>query len=448
MNVVILGAGKTGSHVASVLSEEEHNVILIDADAKVLEQAGRESDVATLHARAPSWKLFEQLLENEPDLFFAATDNDETNLVCCSIAKNLGFPKTVARVRSRDYIHPSRLDIGRLFFVDYFVNPELLAAQDLFKVLVHAGDIAVEHFAHGAIQMRTILIPDRWDRGGSPIRDLGLPGDLIVGLIRRKLTDGEKIVFPHGEDHILPGDEVTVVGEAKEIHRLHEIFHAPEHRVRSIILVGGTPVAAHLAHFLAQQKIAVRIIESDRARCEELSDFLPHATIINRDGRDPSLLRAERVQDADALVSCTTHDGTNVLIASVAKQIGCPKSIAVITESSYAPVLDKVGVLPALSAKVNVANRILSILHEGTILSVASLSHDQAKMVELKISPYSKAVGIPLSDLNLPKDLLIAVIESQGRVMVGKGNRVLCPDDIAIAICHPHQIPKLQQIFQ
>ncbi len=108
-----------------------------------------------------------------------------------------------------------------------------------------------------------------------------------------------------------------------------------------------------------------------------------------------------------------------------------------------------VGELVACTVKkVNVANRILSILHEGTILSVASLSHDQAKMVELKISPYSKAVGIPLSDLNLPKDLLIAVIESQGRVMVGKGNRVLCPDDIAIAICHPHQIPKLQQIFQ
>ena len=447
MNIVILGAGKTGSYVASVLSEEEHNVILIDKDAKILEKVSRETDVATLHAYAPSWKLFEDLTENNPDLFFAATGDDETNLVSCAIAKNLGFPKTVARVQARDYINHSRLDFGRLFSVDYFIGPELLAAQDLFKTLIHSGDVAVEHFAHGSIQMRTIKIPAKWDRGHLPIRDLHLPEDLIVGLIRRKIGEEDKIIFPHGDDTLLPDDEVTVVGEAKVIHRLHEIFLSPEHPIRSIVLVGGSPLAVHLTHFLTQQRVAVRVIEVDRSRCEELTELLPLATIINRDGRDPELMRAERIQDSDALVSCTHHDGTNLLIASLAKQIGCPKSIAVITEANYTPILEKIGVLPALSARVNVSNRILSILHENTILSIASLSNDQAKIVELKISPSSKVVGIPLADLSLPEDLLIAVIESKGRVMVGRGNRILCPDDIVIAICHPHQIPQLQTLF-
>lgn len=449
MHVVILGAGKTGAHVAQVLSEEEHDVVLIDRDAKVLEHVSRETDIATLHATAPCWKIFEDLIENRPHLFFAATGDDETNLVSCAIAKNLGFPKAIARVKERGYLNHSRLDFGRLFFVDHFIGAEVLAAQDLFNVIVHAGDIAVEHFAHGAIQMRTLQIPDRWDRAGVPIRDLNFPEDLIVGLIRRKMADGEKVLFPHGEDHILPGDEVTVVGESKVMHRLHEIFHSVEHRVRSVILVGGTPVASHLAHFLTQQRISVRIIEIDEARCEELAEFLPHATIINRDGRDPQLLKSERVQDADALVSCTHHDGANFLIAAMAKQIGCPKPIALISEPGYTPILEKAGVLPALSARVNVANRILSILHEETILSVASLSCDVAKIVELKVSPSSPLVGIPLSDLSsrLPKDLLIAVIESRGRVMIGKGNRILSPDDTVIAICHPHQIPQIPHLF-
>ncbi len=447
MNIVILGAGKTGSYVASVLSEEEHNVVLIDKDAKVLEKVGREIDVATLHAHAPSWNLFESLIENGPDLFFAATGNDETNLVACSIAKNLGFPKTVARVQARNYLNHSRLDFSRLFFVDYFIGPEVLAAQDLFKVLVHSGDVAAEHFAHGAIQMRTIVIPDHWDQGGSPIRELRLPEELIVGLIRRKLQEGDKILVPNGNDHILPGDEVTVVGESKIIHKLHEIFHSPEHQVRSIILVGGTPIAVHLTHFLTQQRIAVRIIESSSARCEELSELLPSATIINRDGKDLQILLSERVQDVDALVSCSNSDETNMLVAALAKQGGCKKAIALITDDSYTPILEKIGVLPALSAHVNVANRLLSILHEETILSIASLSKTQAKIVELKVSPSSRLVGIPLSDLNLPKDLLIAVIENQGRVMVGRGNRILCAEDIVIAICHPQQIPQLQQLF-
>jgi trk system potassium uptake protein TrkA len=255
------------------------------------------------------------------------------------------------------------------------------------------------------------------------------------------------ILIPHGNDHILPGDQVTLVGEAKVMHRLHEIFHSPETPVRSVVLVGGSAVAVHLTHFLTQQKIDVRIIEKNVDRCNELADLLPQATIINRDGRDPELLRSEHVQDADALVSCTHFDETNLLIASLAKQIGCRKAIAQITNGQIMPILEKLGVIPSLSARVNVANRILSILDEETTLSVASLSCDAAKIVELKVSPSSKVVGIPLTDLALPKGLLIAVIESQGRVMIGRGSRVLCPEDIVIAICNPVQIPKLQQLF-
>ena len=118
MNIVILGAGKTGAFVASILSQQEHNVILIDQDAIALEKVGREIDVATLYASAPSWKLFEELAGNRPDVFFAATGNDETNLVCCAIAKNLGFPKTVARIKTSDYLSHPTMDFGRLFFVD------------------------------------------------------------------------------------------------------------------------------------------------------------------------------------------------------------------------------------------------------------------------------------------------------------------------------------------
>lgn len=448
MNVVILGAGKIGSYAASILAEEEHNVILIDKDEKALERVGRESDVACIQAAAPSTKLFDELIEHKPHLFFAATGDDEANLVSCSMAKNLGFPKTASRIHSRDYLNNSRLDFGRLFFVDYFIGPEVLAAQNLYQILLHSADLAVEHFAHGAIQMRTIQIPERWDKGSLPISKLTLPEDLIAGLIRRKKTSGEQILIPHGGDHILPGDQVTVVGEAKVMHRLHEIFLSPETTTRSVVLAGGSLIAIHLSHLLCQQKIHVRIIEKNAARCEELAELLPHATIINRDGRDPQLLRSERIQDADAFVSCTHFDETNLMIAALAKEIGCPKSIAQITNGQILPILEKLSVIPSLSPRVNVANRILSILDEETTLSVASLSCDAAKIVEMRVSPTSKVVGIPLSDLDLPKGLLIAVIESRGRVMIGRGSRVLCPEDIVIAICHPIQIPKLQQLFR
>ncbi len=448
MNVVILGAGKTGAYVASILSEEGHSVTVIDRDGPLLEKLGRELDVATLHTSAPDVKAFVDLLEGKPDLFLAASGHDETNVVSCCLAKQLGFPKAIARVHSGDYLEHTRFDAGRMFSVDHFIAPDVLAAQDLFKGLIHTGDVAVEHFAHGAIQMRTIQIPDLWDRGGTPIAELALPGSLLVGLIRRKTADGEIILFPHGDDHILPGDEATVVGEAKAIHHLHEIFHIPERPVRSIILVGGSPLALQLARLLEREPVSVRIIEANTTRCVELAEMLPRATIINRDGRDFHLLQSEHVENADALISCTYHDGDNLLIGALAKGLGCPKAIGVITDASYSSVLEKLGVIPALSARVNVVNRVLSILHEKIILSVASLCNDLAKIVEIKISATCPLIDIPFSKLHLPKELLICAMENRGNVTIGRGPQRLQAGDTAIVICASHQIPKLQELFQ
>lgn len=448
MYIVILGAGKTGSHLARVLSED-HDVILIDQDPKSLEEASRHCDIATMHAIGPDPKLFEDLTEHRPTLFFAATGDDETNLISCCIAKNLGFPKTIARIKRKEYLNYQKLDFHRLFSIDHFMGAEILTAQNLFNEIVYAGDVASDHFAHGAIQMRTLQIPDEWDRGGVSIKDLEFPSELMIGLIRRRINDGEKILFPQGHDHILPGDEITVVGESKIMQRLHEIFKSPKRKVRSVMLIGGTEVALQLAEFLIHQGISVRVIEKDGAKCEKLAERFSQVTIIHRDGKDLQLLQSERVQDTDAFVCCLRDDGNNFFIASLAKQLGCKKAIALITDSSYSPILEKMGITPALSAQVNVANRIVSILHEEAILSVRSLGCDAAKIVELKVAASSPIVGIPLSDLRttLPKDLLIAVIENKGRVMIGKGNRILSPDDTVIAICPPHQISQIPPLF-
>jgi trk system potassium uptake protein TrkA len=449
MKIVILGAGRVGSYLASVLSQEEHDIVLIDRSASVLEKVGREVDVATQLSSEISWRLFASLQEINPDVLIAATGDDETNLVACALAKNIGFPKTICLIKSRDYLECSRLDLARLFYVDHFIGAELLSAQDLFKLLIHAGDIAFEHFAHGAILMRTIQIPDHWDKGGTPIHSLHLPSGLIAGLIRRKTPEGTKVLIPHGNDHILPGDEATLVGEANIMNTLHHIFKIPEVKLKSVVLIGGSSIALHLAHFLIQQHVSLRIIEQNGDRCRELSERLPKATIIHRDGRDPDLFIEEQIDQVDALVSCTHDDGTNLLVASMAKQQGCPKTIALISDSAYIPIVEQAGVIPSLSARVNVANRIHSILHEETILSVASLSNDAAKIVELKVSPSSKFVGIPLSELSphLPNDLLIAVIENRGRITIGQGHSVLCPDDRVISICNPHRLEQLQHFF-
>jgi len=456
MNIIILGAGEIGSHVASMLSKEEHNVVLIDKDVKRLEKLSREIDVATLPGHASDWQLFAQLIENAPDFFIAMTGNDETNLTACVIAKNLGYPQTICRVAEIGYLNRSRLDFGRLFFVDHFIGAEVMAAHEILKSLISPSDLLTEDFAHGAIQMRTIVIPTDWDKSDIPIKELNLPEEFIIGLIQRKqknIKEGElkedQYIFPHGEDTLHPCDFVTVIGESNVMFNLHKIFNIPHKNIETAVIVGGSDVCVHLTYILEKLGVHVKIIEREERRCERLAELLPKATVINHEGRDLNFLLSEKVQNAEAFITTMHEDEENLLIASIGKEAGCEKVISLISDSSLAPVLKKLNISYAISEKVNISNRILSIVHAQNILSISSIADDHANVIEIKISADSQLIGIPLADLTtyLPKDLLICVIENKGRVMVGKGNRILSPNDTIILITSPTHIHELQHLF-
>jgi trk system potassium uptake protein len=454
MNIVILGAGEIGTYLAQTLSREEHNVIVIDRDSKPLEKLARSADVATKVGSGTDWQLLEELLEQSPELFLALSSNDETNLVACSIAKNLGYPKTVARVHQTSYLHRSRLDFARMFFVDHFIGAEMILAHDIFKCIVNPGNVAVENFAHGAVQMRSIIIPEHSDLSNRSISELNLPDNLLVGLIRRKPAFGEeiaaeRIIFPRGHDFLLPGDEVTVIGESKVMAQLHFLFGTPAKEIRSVVIVGGTPVAMQVCRVLEEENIQVRLIEPDEERCRFLAEHLPGATILNQDPTDLNFLMAEKVHLSDAFVACTSSNEKNILAAALAKQAGCGEVITLVSDESFSSLLRRLGIFFTVSEKVSVANRIHAIIQEESVISVASLYHNQAKIMEIKVSSDSEIVGIPIADLGkyLPEDFLIALIENRGRIMIAKGSNILAPGDTVIVICHPKHVAELQKIF-
>lgn len=456
MNIVILGAGEIGSYLATILSEEQHNVTLIDKDPLLLEKISQKTDIATVCGYGTRWKVLDALIESEPDLFVAMTGDDETNLVTCAIAKNLGYPKTVARIKELGFLARSRLDFARLFYVDHFIGAEILAANDILKSILNPEDLAIENFAHGAIQMRTIVVSDKWHKVNQPLSSIDLPEEMIIGLIKRKKVDPkhpqkvtEEIIFPHGNDQIHPGDEITVLGETKFMHDIHSFFKIEQKKAKSVVIVGGTSVGVRLAHILELRHIHVKIIEKDPKRCTEIADLLPRSTVINEDGTNIKFFESEQIQDVDAFVACTSKDDENFLIASIAKYMGCKKIISLLSNVNYIPILKSHDIYYSLSERVNIANRILSILHEEKIVAIASLYENRAKVLEIKVSEDCELIGIPLSELRtkLPKNLIISAIENRGRVMIGKGNRIISAGDTLIINASPDVVPQLHHIF-
>jgi len=453
MNIVILGAGSIGSYLATTLSQEEHNVIVIDHNPKALEKLAQNADVATRLGSGTDWQLLEDLCELNPHLFIALSSNDETNLVACSIAKNLGYPKTVARIRQSNFLNHSRLDLSRLFFVDHFIGTELIVAQDIFKCLINPGNTAVENFAHGAVQMRTVVIPDHFRFTNKKISELDLHQNLLIGLIRRKIsalnTEKEAMIFPRGNDILLSGDEITLIGETKVMLQLNALFGTSQKQIQSVVLAGGSSIALHTSKILQEQGIEVKVIEKDEETCQLMAQQLPHTTILNQDPTDLNFLISEKISHADAFVACTPSNETNILSAALAKQAGCEEVIALVSDTSYAPLLRRLGIFYTVSERVSITNRIHSIVHADSVLSIASLYENQAKILEIKVSSGSPIVGIPISDLaaHLPQDFLIALIENRGRIMIAKGNNILAPGDTVIVICNPKHVQELEKIF-
>lgn len=449
MNIVILGAGSVGSYLATVLSQEGHSVIIIDRDPKALEKMARSADVATRLGSGTDWRLLEDLLEFSPQLFIAMSSDDTTNLVACTIAKNLGYPKTVARLRQSSFLDHLRLDFNRLFSVDHILGTEIIVAHDLFKAILNPGNCAIENFAHGTVQMRTMTVPKDFEYAGQPLSNVRLSDHLLVGLIRRKINEKESIIFPRGQDHLLPGDEVTFIGEAHAMHKLPPLFGISGKKIQNVVLVGGEGVAHHLCRLLLEQHIAVKVLEQDMKRCEELSRQFPQATILNHDGTDFAFLTEEHIHTSDVFVACTASTETNILAAALAKQEGCKEVIALISDESFSPLLQQMGITYALSERASISRHVHAILHDDAVIAVASLYENRAKIMEVKISAESSIVGAPIADLktSFPSNFLIAMIENRSGITVPRGSSVLTAGDTAIVICSPENVQDVENLF-
>lgn len=451
---MVVGAGGIGRHIASVLSKEKHSVILIDLDAAKLEKASWNMDIGTRLGSGTDWQLMDDLLDLSPDFLIALTNSDETNLVACSIAKHLGYPRTIARVQDNRFLNSTRLDFSHIFEVDHFIGPELLAANDVLKYMISPGSIAVENFAHGAVQMRTLAIPVHWKKSHVPLKVLELPKGMIVGLVRRGVrTEGEnatkKLIFPHGNDVLIPGDEVTFIGETEVMVDLHQFLGLKQKGVKSVVIMGGSLTGLNLAKMLESRNIDVRLIEKDFNRASILAEQLPKTTIMNHDGTDIDFLRSEKIGSAEVFVSCTSKDEVNLLAALLGKEVGCQDVVAILSNTNYAPIASQLGINHAVSPRVTAADNILSQILSGTVTSLVSFYENQAEVMEIYVSMDSNVVGIPLSELGslLPKDFLIAIIQNRGRIMVAHGSRIISPGDTVIVLTSPRHIPELEKIF-
>lgn len=324
MRIVIVGDGKVGSTLAAELSKEDHDVVMIDRNPEVLDELVDRTDVSAVVGNGATLQSQRDAGVGESDLLIAATSADEVNILCCMLGRKLGVKHTIARVRNPEYADLLTF-LKEELRLSMIINPDRAAAMEILNLLRFPAALKRETFAKGRVEIVELLLTEDNPLCGRYLRDLpslsGGAKTLVCGVER-----GGEVYIPTGAFQLRPGDAINVTGAPRDLVSFVRRLGFAERRVRSVILIGGSRIAYYLARALQEDGTAVKIIEQNAARCEELAEVLPHADIIHADGTQPEVLISEGIEQTNALVSLTNIDEENMVIAMYAGMISSGRS--------------------------------------------------------------------------------------------------------------------------
>ncbi len=443
MDVVICGAGEVGRHAAEVLAANGSNITIIDESPVKLAAIDQVMDVRLLEGNGADASVLRQASVDKADLFIAATNVDEVNLLAASAAKGVGAQTCIARVHHAAYFDSKALDYARLLKIDHLVCPEYETAREITTVIRSPGATAVENFASGRIEMHSLPVEANAKAVGKTLKDLSLDGARIAAVSR-----AGSAFLPVGDTTIAAADVVTVIGESKGFDKVRKLFGSQHAGRRKVIIMGGSSQSVWLCREMRGKPISVRLFVARPDRAQELSEKLDWVTVLNVDVIQTDALQQERIDQADAFIASADDEETNILAAARAKTMGVKKAICVLQRGTYLHLLEHIGVDHSFSPRKSAVEEILRLLEPGPLRGLATMADGLAEVFEVRVTKAAKkVVGIELSHLKLPAQCLVAAIQREGDVFVPGGASELKYGDTAIIIGPQEHATQLREQF-
>lgn len=430
MKIVIAGCGKLGFDLARQLSEEKHDVTVIDTNPAKLEKALAALDVQGVEGNGTSFRTQMEADVGSSDLMIAVTGADEVNLLCCLIAKRAGVKRTAARVRNPIYNEEVQFFSGQLG-LSMTINPELACAQNIARLLEVPGALEITSFAKGRVDLIQVPVPEGSVLDGMSIIEFAskiMKGTLICAIRRDK-----DVIIPDGRTILRTGDDMYVIIPPSQIHKLLNRIGVKEKPIRNVIIAGGGTTAYYLAKRLEKDAMDVKIIERDKARAEYLSTLLPNTMIINGDASDRALLMEEGIADRDGFVTLTNMDEENMVLSMFAHKVGHAKTITKLNYVSFEEVVDDLPIGSIVSPKASTAKLILQYVramensYGSNVETLTRILDGRVEVLEFAIKNESDVTGKPIMELSLKNGLLVCAILREGKIITPGGH-----DDIRV----------------
>lgn len=446
MNIVIVGAGEVGTHIASQLVAEQKDVVIIEKDPACAARASNMLDCLVVTGEGSNVDVLRQAGAENADIFIAATSVDEVNMISCFVAGSaFNTPIKIARVRNVDYMRGGLLKNSSIG-IDYLVNPEIEAAFDIVQTVLHGASSGIFAFQGTNAQLRDFLVKDDSILNGvlvKNIRSLIDQNFIVAGVLRN-----EMLHIPKGDFQILTGDHIYIVALGKSFNKILTRAGMTVDKLKRIVLVGGGLIGKHITGMLIEDGKDVRIIEKDYERCKELSALYPEATVINGNISDQDVFEEENIAYTDAIITTTQSEELNILAGVYAKSKGVKRAVALIDKLNYTTLATNLGIDSCISAKLSSVDAILKFIRKGNIKNVYTIFEGQAEAIEFIVSGSNhNIVGKKIMDLKLPAGCLIITVQRHRKTIIPTGSFVIEEGDSLITFVAHDEISRLEELF-
>ena len=452
MNIIIVGCGRVGRSIAEQLNTEGHSITVIDPNPAELDKMLDTENVMAIEGNGATLSILREAGVGNCDLLIAVTAADELNLYACLLAKNAGVKSTIARVRNPEYIS----DVNYIkddLKLSLAINPEFTCAGEIARLVKYVGVMSIRSFAGGQIDLIKIKVTEKSSLADKRIAD---SASLLKGGVRFCFVErGGELHIPDGEFILREGDEVSFVAPSAAASKLLKSLGVISNRARSAMILGGSKIGFYLAKILRETGLSVKIFEKNPDRCEELSEDLPGVMIINGDAMDEDLLTSEGIQRADVVVCLMNTDEENLLASLYAKQVN--PNAKVVTELGnlkFRSVVDELPLDSIIRPKHLTGQYIIRYVRGmqntigNNVETMYKISRNRAEALEFRVRENSEVTGVPLSKLNLKKDLQIICISRGGRIITPGGNDTIEKGDSVIVVTKQTGLDDLRKILR
>ncbi len=444
MDVVVIGLGEVGKHIASVLVGENQNVTLIDESESALSHIQETMDVMTLCGDGGSLATLTQAKAGDSELVIAVTDNDEINLLACLMAKKLGAERVVARVSDTSDPLTTDSTLANSLGIDMVISPERAAADEISRIIEASGVLWVETFSEERIQMVRVRVEESAPSAGKTLQELVTPANTLIAAIGR---DG-RFIIPDGRERLIADDEVYLIGKTDVLDEAREALFGPRRPIEKVVIIGASAIGRTLAALLTQLGVNTFLVERDGLTAEQSAMQIGGINVLHGDGTHSEFLRTSGLSNADMFVVVTKSDEVNLMAGLLAKKLGIPSVIALAHKPDYAPIYEELGIDTTISPRLLAANQILRYVRKGRVVSVSVLANGAGEVLELQAVKGARICSAPLKDLSFPAGARIGAVLTEDEVIIPSGEYRIPENANVIVFTTPEKRESVERMFR